>query len=114
MLEYRVRRLPAAPRPHARSAARAPASRGSRRATATTSRPRSARDRPGEIVPIRTGELEEHIVADVAWAAACYVDWTGDEAFARGPGLELLVETARYWASRDRARPRRARRTSTA
>ena len=47
-----------------------------------------------------TGELEEHIVADVAWAAACYIDWTGDEAFAAGPGRELIVQTARWWASR--------------
>ena len=44
-----------------------------------------------DLVPIRTGELEEHIVADVAWAAGCYVDWTGDEAFAAGPGRELFV-----------------------
>ena len=54
----------------------------------------------GARVLIRTGELEEHIVADVAWAAACYIDWTGDTAFADGAGRELLVETARYWASR--------------
>ena len=47
-----------------------------------------------------TGELEEHIVADVAWAAACYIDWTGDQAFAAGPGRELIVQTARWWASR--------------
>ena len=30
------------------------------------------------------------------------MDWTGDEEFARRPGRELLVETARYWASRIR------------
>jgi len=53
-------------------------------------------------VRIRTGELEDHVVADVAWAAACYLDWTDDEDFRHGPGLELLVETARYWASRIR------------
>jgi trehalose/maltose hydrolase-like predicted phosphorylase len=64
--------------------------------------PTSARDRAGRIVPIRTGRLEEHIVADVAWAACCYVDWSGDEEFARGPGRRILVETARYWASRIR------------
>lgn len=40
--------------------------------------------------------------AEVAWAANCYVEWSGDEEFARGPGLLLLVETARYWASRMR------------
>jgi trehalose/maltose hydrolase-like predicted phosphorylase len=53
-------------------------------------------------VQVRTGESEEHIVADVAWAACCYLDWTGDRAFAEGPARVLLVETARYWASRIR------------
>ena len=54
------------------------------------------------------GELEEHIIADVAWAAVRYSDWTGDGP-SPGPGRDLLVETARYWASRirlDRRRPR--------
>jgi kojibiose phosphorylase len=60
--------------------------------------PRWGSDRLGKATRIRTGELEEHIVADVAWAAACYQEWTGDTAFAIGPGLRLLVETARYWA----------------
>jgi trehalose/maltose hydrolase-like predicted phosphorylase len=62
--------------------------------------PEHAHDRSGELVPILTGQLEEHIVADVAWAAACYIDWTGDAAFASGPGRELIVQTARWWASR--------------
>jgi trehalose/maltose hydrolase-like predicted phosphorylase len=62
--------------------------------------PQEARDPHGELVPILTGQLEEHIVADVAWAAACYIDWTGDQTFAVGPGRELLVQTARWWASR--------------
>jgi trehalose/maltose hydrolase-like predicted phosphorylase len=64
--------------------------------------PTSARLATGELVRIRTGELEEHIVGDVAWAAASYLDWTGDTAFAAGPGRDLFVETARYWASRVR------------
>ena len=64
--------------------------------------PRVARDRTGQLVPIRTGLIEEHIVAQVAWAGCCYTDWTGDAEFARGPGLRLLVETARYWRSRVR------------
>ncbi|MFI5037652.1 MAG: glycosyl hydrolase family 65 protein, partial [Solirubrobacterales bacterium] len=37
---------------------------------------------------------------DIAWSAGCYIDWTGDRAFRDGPGKRLLVETARYWASR--------------
>lgn len=105
MLEYRVRRLPAA-----RAAARALGRAGARfpwesAATGHDVTPRSARDRTGRVVPIRCGLLEDHVVADVAWAAAHYVDWTGDDEFARGPGRALLVETARYWASRVRVAP---------
>jgi trehalose/maltose hydrolase-like predicted phosphorylase len=102
MLEYRLHRLPAAleaARELGRAGARFPWE------SAHTGRdvtPTSARTRAGQIVPIRTGQLEEHIVADVAWAASCYLDWTGDEAFAAGPGRTLFVETARYWASRIR------------
>lgn len=100
MLEYRVRRLPAAlqaARAQGRAGARFPWESASSGDDVT---PSSARDRRGEIVPIYTGQLEEHIVADIAWAAAHYIDWTGDRAFAAGPGLQLLVQTARYWASR--------------
>jgi len=55
------------------------------------------------VIPIRTGQLEIHISACVPWAAMDYVDWTGDHAFAAGPGRTLLIETARFWASRIRA-----------
>ncbi len=44
-------------------------------------------------------------MAQVPWAACCYVDWTGDDEFARGPCRTVLVETARYWASRIRVEP---------
>jgi trehalose/maltose hydrolase-like predicted phosphorylase len=102
MLEYRIRRLPAA-REEARKLGRAGARFAWESAgTGADVTPGSARLASGELVRIRTGELEEHIVGDVAWAAACYVDWTGDSAFAAGPGRELMVETARYWASRVR------------
>ena len=102
MLEYRVRRLDAARAAAAReghSGARFPweSARSGEDVT-----PSQARLATGDVVPIRTGEAEEHITADVAWAASCYVDWTGDEEFAAGPGRELLTETARYWASRVR------------
>jgi trehalose/maltose hydrolase-like predicted phosphorylase len=102
MLEYRIRRLPAA-----REAARRRGRFGARFAWESAGdgidvTPASARLASGELVRIRTGELEEHIVADVAWAASCYVDWTGDTAFAEGPGRPLFVDTARYWVSRAR------------
>jgi trehalose/maltose hydrolase-like predicted phosphorylase len=45
-------------------------------------------------------------VADVAWAARHYATWTGDwEFLLRGPGHDLIDETARYWASRIRTDP---------
>ena len=99
-LEYRVRRL-AASLEAASEAGRA----GARfawesAATGFDVTPTSARDRAGREVAILTGQHEEHIVADVAWACGCYVDWSGDQAFRNGPGRRLVVETARYWASR--------------
>jgi alpha,alpha-trehalose phosphorylase len=40
-----------------------------------------------------------HVNADIANAVVRYVDLTGDEEFARGPGMELLTHTARLWRS---------------
>ena len=102
MLEYRLRRLDTARAEAARL------SRGGARfpwesaASGVDVTPSHAHDQAGRVVPIRTGELEEHIVADVAWAASTYVDWSGDSDFAAGPGALLFIETARYWASRIR------------
>ena len=92
----------------------APDSRGSPPGDGTDVTPRSVRGRHGELIPIRTGEHEEHVVAAVAWAACEYAAWTGDAAFLQGAGGDLIVETARYWASRAAGRPRRTRPTSTA
>ena len=102
MLEYRIRRLPAArdlARAHGLAGARFPweSARDGRDVT-----PRQVRGPHGKTIPIATGAHEEHIVADVAWAAEHYVAWTGDTTFLTGAGRELLVETARYWASRIR------------
>jgi trehalose/maltose hydrolase-like predicted phosphorylase len=102
MLEYRVRRLGAA-----REIARELGHEGARfpwesAASGFDVTPTHVHLPTGEVEAIRTGELEEHITADVAWAAGCYLDWTGDEEFAVGPGRELMLETARYWASRVR------------
>jgi trehalose/maltose hydrolase-like predicted phosphorylase len=102
MLEYRVARLPAA-----LAAATKLGRRGARFAWESARdgadvTPPSVRGAMGQPIRIRTGELEEHIVADVAWAASSYINWTGDERFASGAGRELLIETARYWASRTR------------
>lgn len=102
MLEYRSNRLAAA-----LEIARAEGHRGARfpwesAGTGFDVTPRSAVDFSGHVVPIRTGEAEVHIVGAVAWAVGCYIDWTGDRAFAAGTGARIFVETARYWASRIR------------
>ena len=105
MLEYRIRRLPAARRLAAgsgRAGARFPWESAADGSEVT---PTTMRDPLGRVMTIHTGELEEHIVADVPWAACRYADWTGDAAFLRGPGRDLLVETARYWAARVRLDP---------
>jgi kojibiose phosphorylase len=54
---------------------------------------------------IWTGEIEEHITSDVAFAAHNYWRWTGDDKFLRDEGMEMIVEGARYWASRIQVEP---------
>ncbi|MCL4765455.1 MAG: glycoside hydrolase family 65 protein [Hyphomicrobiaceae bacterium] len=54
----------------------------------------------GEVVRILTGEQEQHISADVAYAVWNYWRATDDDRFLVDAGAEILVETARFWASR--------------
>ena len=93
MIRYRLRRLDAA-----RARARAGGLRGARfpwesAASGDDVTPASARI-GGRRIPILTGRFEEHITADVAWAAAHFASWTGLSTPAVAP---LLAETARYW-----------------
>lgn len=102
VLEYRIRRLPAA-----RAAAAARGLPGARfpwesADSGDDTTPQSAYDLDGKLMAIHTGELAEHISSDVAWAALHYADWTGDEAFLAGPGRSLVIETARYLQGRIR------------
>jgi alpha,alpha-trehalose phosphorylase len=45
------------------------------------------------------GTAAVHLAADIADAVVRYVDATGDTAFDRDVGVDLLVETARLWYS---------------
>ena len=54
----------------------------------------------GQKVPILTGETEIHITGDVAYALREYVRATGDEAFMAERAAPIILETARFWASR--------------
>lgn len=54
----------------------------------------------GTPVEVLTGKQESHITADVALAVWQYWLATGDEDFLLDAGAEILLETARFWASR--------------
>jgi kojibiose phosphorylase len=53
-----------------------------------------------EVIRILTGEQEQHISADVAFGVWKYWEATGDERLLIEAGAEILIETARFWASR--------------
>jgi trehalose/maltose hydrolase-like predicted phosphorylase len=54
----------------------------------------------GAPVDILTGQMEHHISADIAYAVWRYWRFTGDDDFFLRAGAEILLETARFWASR--------------
>ena len=54
----------------------------------------------GTQVEILTGRMEHHISADVAYAVWQYWRFTRDDDFFLRAGAEMLLETARFWASR--------------
>ncbi|MCL5264464.1 MAG: glycoside hydrolase family 65 protein [Chloroflexi bacterium] len=57
-------------------------------------------DPHGNVVKILSGQQEQHISADVAYAIWQYWQATGDDQFFRDAGAEVILETARFWASR--------------
>ncbi|HYN29131.1 MAG TPA: beta-phosphoglucomutase family hydrolase [Dermatophilaceae bacterium] len=102
MLEYRIRRLGPAYEAAAREGRTGARFAWESARTGADVTPREIHPLDGPVIPIHTGTHEDHIVADVAWAAVQYAAWTGDEDFLRGPGRPLVLDTARYWASRVR------------
>jgi len=62
--------------------------------------PEWARDLDRTVIKIQTHKMEHHITADIAYATYKYYVATGDEAFMKDYGYELLCETARFWVSR--------------
>lgn len=54
----------------------------------------------GEPSKVWSGFIEQHITADVAFGVWQYSVITGDEAFMEECGYELIMDTARFWASR--------------
>jgi len=100
LLMYRYHTLPAA-----RAKARALGWRGALYAwesalTGEETTPSAVVAPDGVVVPIRNGEQENHISAAVAYGVWQYWRATGDDAFFLDAGAEILLETARFWASR--------------
>ena len=54
----------------------------------------------GQFVAVLSGKQEHHITADVAYAVWQYWHVSGDDTFLLDAGAEILLETARFWASR--------------
>lgn len=54
----------------------------------------------GEVLLIRNGEMEVHITADIAFGTWRYWRATEDDDFFLHYGAEVMLETARFWASR--------------
>ncbi len=100
LLMYRYNTLPAAQAKAARLGWRGALYAWELADTGDEAAPSVAVAPDGTVVPILVGEQEQHISADVAYAVWNYWRITGDETFMADAGTEILVETARFWASR--------------
>ncbi|MBS3909956.1 MAG: hypothetical protein KGZ93_10120 [Actinobacteria bacterium] len=54
----------------------------------------------GEVILILTGKMEQHINTSVSYGVWSYWTATRDEDFFVNAGVEILIETARFWVSR--------------
>ena len=54
----------------------------------------------GTATKIWSGFIEQHITGDVAFAVQQYVDITDDQDFMKQYGYEIILDTAKFWASR--------------
>jgi hypothetical glycosyl hydrolase len=54
----------------------------------------------GKPTKIWSGFIEQHITSDVAFGMKQFMDVTGDKTFAREKGYEVILDTAKFWASR--------------
>jgi trehalose/maltose hydrolase-like predicted phosphorylase len=57
-------------------------------------------DQHGNRIRIWTGDNEQHISSDIAYAVWQYWQWTGDNEFLRDYGAEIILDTAVFWGSR--------------
>jgi kojibiose phosphorylase len=65
------------------------------------------KDFDGKVIEIHTMQQEHHITADIARGVSYYCRTTEDTQFMLQAGLEILIESARFWASRVEYSPQR-------
>jgi len=53
-----------------------------------------------KVIRIWTGDIEIHISSDIAFAVWQYWQVSQDHVFLADRGVEIILETARFWASR--------------
>lgn len=100
LLRYRYRTLPAARAKAARMGYRGALYAWESADTGDEVTPSLIRRPDGAVLRVRNGEEEHHISADIAFAVWSYWQATGDDQFFLEEGAEILLETARFWASR--------------
>ncbi len=69
-------------------------------ATGIETTPSYSKDLDGTIIEIHTQDYEQHISADIAYSIYNYVLHTNDENFLLRYGIEMVFESARFYASR--------------
>ena len=100
LLEYRYHTLDAA-----RRKARASGFRGAMYPwesadTGDETTPKAVFMPNGELLETLNAEMEVHVTADIAFAIWQYWHNTGDDEFLVRYGAEIMLESARFWASR--------------
>ena len=100
VLEYRLHTLPAALR-HAEDAGLSGAwFAWESAASGEDVTPSFVTGPGGRRLEVLTGHREIHVVADIAWAVDTYVRWSGDDRFLDEGGAELVLQSARFFATR--------------
>ncbi len=100
MLMYRYHTLPAARRKAAETGCKGALYAWESADTGDEATPESVIGPDGAMIDVLTGKMEIHISADIAYAVWQYWHVTGDDDFFVDAGAEILLETARFWASR--------------
>ena len=100
MLMYRFHTLPAARAKAARLGFKGALYAWESADTGRETTPEHVVGADGEQILILCGVMEQHVSADIAHAVWRYWRASGDDEFFLSAGAEIILETARFWASR--------------